>query len=309
MKQFAPVFLLLITACGTSDMLPGVELAHLGQGGGSNLEPLRTAFRARNPGYDVAWHHALDSYSASEATAVFFIQSGTGKGAATGPAREARQSELAVGDIVLLRPGETLSADGDLAAVRFDVPEPPGDDLPTFIRPDWDPNITDTPGGCATEAGAYRRILITWLGKNGPYLYHALNAHRVRITDSFSHYHPVENGFDEIYLVQMAGPEARLVVSEKVDLIESPQTITEEEAAGLLEVMPLQTGDLVFMPRGTMHRGMGNVLAQVISVPGFVPETEIGVDHHLKAINERLGLAGERALPYHAAAAAAPVVK
>ena len=78
-----------------------------------------------------------------------------------------------------------------------------------MIRPDWDPNITDIPGGCATETNAYRRILLTWKQEVGQYLYHALNAHRVRIMDSFSHYHPVEGGFDEFYLVQMALPDAQ----------------------------------------------------------------------------------------------------
>ena len=68
-------------------------------------------------------------------------------------------------------------------------------------------------------------------------------------------------------------------------------------------------GDLVYLPRGVMHRGLGGVLAQVITVAGFRPGAEIGVDHHLRAINERLGLAQGEALPYHAAAAVRAVVK
>ena len=47
----------------------------------------------------------------------------------------------------------------------------------------------------------------------------------------------------------------------------------------------------------------------MITVPGFIPGSEIGVDHHLRAINERLGLRGERALPFNAEASEGPVVK
>ena len=42
----------------------------------------------------------------------------------------------------------------------------------------------------------------------------------------------------------------------------------------------------------------GGALVQVISVPGFVPRSEIGVDHHLWAINRQLGLEPPDALPF-----------
>lgn len=284
--------------------MPGIELAHLDRDGAPALAAVRESFRASNPGYDLDWHPHLESFEGQAACAVFFIQSGESRARV-----DDTGSEVGVGDIVLVRTGSRLQLEGPVAALRFDVPIAPDVDLPAFIRPDWDPRITDTPGGCAEETGAYRRILLTWLGKNGPYLYHALNAHRVRITDSFSHYHPQDGGFDEIYLVQMAGPEARLVVSEQVELIESSDTICAEQAAGLLTEIPLRVGDLVFLPRGTMHRGLGGVLAQIITVPGFLPGSEIGVDHHLKTINERLGLEGDRALPFNAKSSQSAVVK
>jgi hypothetical protein len=99
-----------------------------------------------------------------------------------------------------------MQVDSALGLLVFTVPEIPKDDLPGFIRPDWDPHITGIPGGCATATNAYRRILLTWKGGVSAYLFHALNAHRVRITDSFSHCHPEVNGFDEFYLVQMVQP-------------------------------------------------------------------------------------------------------
>jgi hypothetical protein len=58
-----------------------------------------------------------------------------------------------------------------------------------------------------------------------------------------------------------------------------------------------------------MHRGLGGALVQVISVPGFVPRSEIGLDHHLWAINKQLGLRGDAALPFHVVAARTSVVK
>ena len=60
---------------------------------------------------------------------------------------------------------------------------------------------------------------------------------------------------------------------------------------------------------GRGHYQRSRVLAQVITVPGFRPGAEIGVDHHLRAANERLGLAGDAALPFNAEASLAPVVR
>ena len=171
---------------------------------------------------------------------------------------------------------------------------------------DWTPGITDTPGGCATETGAYRRVVLTWARRNGPFNYRELNAHRVRITDSFTHYHPEVGGFDEFYLVQMVQPGAKLLVSRHTD------AIVAEDLGGLspdevFEEIELQVGDLVYLPRGTVHRGLGGVLAHVITVPGFIPGAEIGVDHHLAAINEANGWDGAAALPLHAAGARRPI--
>jgi len=299
-----------IASCSVSSVEQepvAVKAAHLGRPGGDEvgLAVIRSAFAGRNPGYQLDWREALGSLSAEGTPRIVFVQAGEGRGTIDGGA----PSELTVGDIVLLRPGEELRCEGGLSALVFEVPDPLPEELPGFIRPDWDPSITDTPGGCAEETGAYRRILLTWKESVGPYVYHGLNAHRVRITDSFSHYHPLEGGFDEFYLVQMVQPGAHLLTSDRTERIESPGTVTAEEAGGLLESRTLAVGDLVYLPRGTVHRGVGGVLAQVITAPGFVPGAEIGVDHHLRAIDERLGLEGEAALPYHEAASLDAVVK
>ncbi len=247
---------------------------------------------ALSPDAAVDWLPGLAESAAHQRSEVLFVQSGPGSVDLDGGAG----SEAGVGDLVLLRPGERARFRPPLDVLRFRLAQPLPDGLPAVIRPDHDPRITDTPGGCATEAGAYRRVCLTWEGKNGPYLYHALNAHRVRIRDSFSHYHPVDGGFDEIYLVQDALPGAEIVVSERLPELLDPSGLEDAaDAAGLLRRVPVRAGDLVLLPRGTVHRGLGGVLAQVITLPGFVPGAEIGVDEAIRAVNARFGTA----LPHH----------
>lgn len=293
----------------SSDGPSAIRVARLGDGG-TSLAELRAAFRKRNPRHDLEGEPTLKELLANDSSRVVFVQ-----GAGSVPAQlhsaggKTCESELAVGDIVLVRPGERLELGSSIAALVFTVPDPLPGALPTFIRPDWDPRITDTPGGCAEQEGAYRRILLTWSEAVGPYTYHGLNAHRVRITDSFTHYHPPEGGFDEFYLVQLAPPGARVLVSEDVVGIEAPQQMTRGRAARVIRSLPLEVGDLVYLPRGTAHRGLGGALVQVITVPGFRPNAEIGLDHHLLEINRRLGLSGEDMLPYNTPASSGAVVK
>ena len=266
----------------------------------SGLAELSEAFRSANPGYDLEFHGGATSLARSPAARVLFVQRGEARGTLDG-----QDSDLTPGDVVLLRPGQELTCAPALDLLAFSLPGALPGELPGFVRPDWDPRITDQPGGCATETGAYRRILLTWLPATGPYQLHALNAHRVRIQDSFTHYHPRQGGFDELYLVQAVQPGARLLSSDDVAAIEA-RDLGALAPAQLFDVTPLRTGDLVYLPRGTIHRGLGGVLAQVIAVPGFVPGTEIGVDEHLRALNARLALAGPDALPVHTPADAAP---
>lgn len=301
--------------CGTLDRAGGAEsailIAHLGRADGDpeGLQAIRNAFGRSNVGYDVAYFGRTNHIQTASTYRIVFVQEETA-GLRTLPGRvDDHVSEIGGGDIILLPPHSALIAQDNLDFLVFETPEPFPDGLPTFIRPDWDEKITDTPGGCATETGAYRRILLTWMEPNGPYIYHALNAHRVRITDSFSHYHPVNGGFDEFYFVQMVQANGRIIVSNKTDRIEDPAGVTRDVAAHLLQTHDLEVGDLVYIPRGVVHRGVGGVLAQVITVPGFRPGAEIGVDHHLRAINENLSLLGDEALPYNKAASTNAIVK
>lgn len=282
----------------------GMLVSHLDSGEPTGFTAIREAFKKRNEGYDLSYFHQVMAIEPGEGYRLAFLQSGGGT-AVLG----SDSSKVSVGDILYLQPQQSLAFDSLMSFLVFSLPDALPEEIPAFIRPDWDLNITDTPGGCATETNAYRRILLTWEGKNGPYLYHALNAHRVRIVNSFTHYHPLEGGFDEFYLVQMAQPKARLITSEKVERIIAPESVQQEEVPGLLQETPLKVGDLVYLPRGVVHRGIDGVLAQIITVPGFIPGSEIGVDHHLKAINDNLMLEGDMRLPYHEEAAQQVVIK
>ena len=279
--------------------------ANLASGDREGLSAIQESFSQRNPGYELYYYAHISRLPAVGFPRVLFVQAGeTEVHLSTGIT-----SEVSVGDIILLQAHTRLKADSSLYLLSFKVPDTPPDSLPAFIRPDWDENITDIPGGCATETGAYRRILLTWKDKVGKYLYHSLNAHRVRIMDSFTHYHPIKGGFDEFYLVQMAMPGAKLITGTAVTQISQPNKVKKAQIENLLQTHGLEVGDLVYLPRGTIHRGLDGVLAQVITVPGFVPGSEIGVDHYLRQINDRLKLTGDAALPLNEAASHEAVVK
>jgi hypothetical protein len=273
------------------------------------FESLRADFARANPGYALEFLSACTLVREAGETRALFVHGGEATAEVRSGGREPSRSPLGIGDVVLLRAGERLALENPLELLSITLPGPFPAELPTYLRPDWDPRLTDTPGGCAEDSGAYRRILLTWLATNGPYVHHALNAHRVRMTDSLSHYHPRDGGFDELYLVQGLSPGARLYTSTRVDRLRAPDRLAREELVDLVVEHPLAVGDLIWFPRETMHRAIGGVLAQVITVPGFRPGAELGLDHHLRAINERFGLRGESALPYREASSHGPVKK
>ncbi|HIG85595.1 MAG TPA: hypothetical protein EYQ25_00990 [Planctomycetes bacterium] len=265
--------------------------------GAAGLAPIALALQSSAPGYGLAWWQ--DGLTAPDSTSIAFVQDGEGEGILLGETQT-----IARGDVLVLPPGAELNANG---LSGFCVSLPFGTDashLPGFLRPDQDPAFTDQPGGCAEEESAYRRILLTWDKANGPHVLQALNCHRVRMWDSLSHYHDFQNGFDEFYLVQGVEPDAKIWTGPAAAICAEEVTAVD----GLLRPTTPRVGDLIHIPRGTVHRATGGVLAHVITVPGFVPGAEIGVDHHLRRISERLGLP-PGTLPYREASSDGPVVR
>ena len=277
-----------------------IHAAHLGRSDAAGFASLKAQFERANPGAALSGHRRVTALEPARVDRVVFVHGQDTQGVQQGRFLLPMRVAYTVGDLVLLSAGMPLETNGaPVDLLVFDLTQPLPEGLPIFVRPDNDTKISDTPGGCATDADAYRRVALTWMPEKGPYVYHGLNAHRVLITDSFTHYHPVDTGWDEFYLVQDVRDGGGIWVSRETDRITSPDEVTAQEAGDLLEWLPLETGDLVLLPRGTVHRGFGGVLVHVLAVPGFVPDNEIPVDDDLRAINERLGLTGAAALPCH----------
>ncbi len=279
-----------------------ILISNIQKGKDNAFAKIQSEFAKNNPGYQLDYFFNIKLVEKTDVSRLLFIQDGGGTMDLNGHA----SSKFSVGDIVAIRPSDQVYADSAFSALVISTPDEFPNEIPTFIRPDWDPNITDIPGGCATETNAYRRILLTWKSSVGKYVYHSVNAHRVRIMDSFTHYHPVVGGFDEFYLVQMAAPSATLLTSQQVPIIENNEEADESEMENIIQSHPLKVGDFIYLPRGVLHRGLGNALVQVITVPGFVPGGEIGVDHHLLSINNRFR---SLRLPYNKEASIKAIVK
>ena len=274
---------------------PDVVVAHVsGSKRGEGVAELNQRLGQVAPGYSVVVHDASSPLPPG-AQGVTFLQ---GEGEFVGEGSQ--PLSLRIGDMVIHRSdGPSSIRTGD-ELVSFVLPtdvmiDP---DIPTLIRPDFDPRLTDRPGGCATDPGAYRRLLLTWNPERGPYVLHGFNCHRVRIDDSFSHYHPVEGGFDEFYLVQEAPAGARLIVSRRTSELLAG-AVEAGDVDELIRSIPLEAGQLILIPRGVTHRGLGGAVIQVLAIPGFLPGQEIPMDEAIRKVNGRFALIGDRALPVH----------
>ena len=129
---------------------------------------MASAFATANPGHSLAFAAATRELAVQPVARVGLVQAGEanmqiackqaecmpGEPSAASP----RSSPVGVGDVVVLEPGEAASFDAPLDLLVFALPVTPDRSVPRAIRPDWDPRITDTPGGCATDGKAYRRI-------------------------------------------------------------------------------------------------------------------------------------------------------
>ncbi len=289
---------------------PAIE-ARLDLPGGPGLSSLAATLSTRNPGTSLHFAPSTGAIEADEVDRVVFIQRGETEGEVITVNGRRVASLLRVGDLLALRPGDVARFESPVDVLSFGISEPLDDSVPPIIRPDFDPALTDSPGGCATDPGAYRRLLLTWDPARGPYVNHGFNCHRVRIDDSFTHYHPVDGGWDELYLVQEAPEGARLLVCRETERLDREQLssdpasgrsrLSENEINGLFESIPLHAGSLVLLPRGLAHRGLGGAVVQVIAVPGFRPGFEIPLDGAIQRLNGRFLLTGDRRLPLHLA--------
>ncbi len=285
-------------------LAPAAMDARLDLRGAPGLDALARSFAERNPGSSIDFLPGATFLEASDAHRVAFVQRGDCR-AEVGGRGSLETTPLRVGDLLALKPGGEVVLDRPVDLVVFTIAEPLASTVPSVIRPDFDPALTDSPGGCATDPGAYRRLLLTWDPQRGPYVNRGFNCHRVRIDDSFTHYHPVDGGWDEIYLVQEAPAGAELLVCRDTARLDREQLdsegarLGEDDLDGLFESIPLRAGSLVLLPRGLAHRGLGGAVVQVIAVPGFKPGYEIPLDRSIQRLNGRFALTGGRRLPLH----------
>lgn len=299
---------IVVAACSSPvpEVAPGVRVAPLNEGSSAEFELLAAEVANRNPGYKVAFLRESRALPAADELRLAFVQRGTSTIEIEGEG--VTSSDVLEGDLIVLRPLHALRVAAPVDLVVFTVPTSVGPlpfDVPPVLRPDHDPAIDDQRGGCATEDKPYRRLLLTWRSENGPYVFHGLNAHRVKIENSFTHYHPVDGGFDEFYLVQRGKPGAELLTSARRESIEKESL--DPRAESWLFRHPLVHSELVYIPRGVVHRGIGGAVVMVITIPGFRPGAEIGVDHHLRAIAERSGASSN--VPFHEEASKGPIVR
>ena len=293
----------------TSMAPPSIE-ARLDRPGAPGFAALAARFAEGNPGSTVRFHAGTTTVPAADRHRVVFVQRGGTRGVVVPEDGGRVESDLRVGDLLALRPGDAVRFETAIDVVAFDIGEPLAATVPPIIRPDFDPALSDRPGGCATDPGAYRRLLLTWDPERGPYVNHGFNCHRVRIDDSFTHYHPVDGGWDELYLVQEAPPGAELLVCRETARLDREQLdpagpagslppLGAPELDGLFQSIPLHAGSMVLLPRGLAHRGRGGAVVQVIAVPGFRPGYEVPLDQAIQRLNGRFALTGGRRLPLH----------
>ena len=290
---------------GGGRLAPPATSARLDLPGAPGFKTVKADYEHRNPGTKIDFVAGKRRIPGNRSTRVVFLQRGEGM-AKVEPAKEsATSSPFRVGDFLAMRPGDQATFDVPVDALVFTIKEPFDATIPRIIRADFDPELSDSPGGCATDPGAYRRLLLTWDPARGPYVHHGLNCHRVRIDDSFTHYHPVDGGWDEFYLVQDAPKGAVLLTSRETERLEREDIggegdrLSEDDMAAVLERHELHAGSLVLLPRGLTHRGLGGAVVQVIAVPGFKPGFEIPMDRAIRRVNDRFALTGGRALPLH----------
>ena len=90
----------------TSPDQPEMMVVKLGKGDADGFEKVREAFSSRNPGYDLDYRNNIRSVESHHSYRVVFIQQGWPQVKLT----SGQSSEVTVGDIVLMQPGEGLGS-------------------------------------------------------------------------------------------------------------------------------------------------------------------------------------------------------
>ena len=269
-----------------------VLVARLGGGEERSLAAIGRRLEERHPGYRLRWFDELALRAGDHPILVLLEGSGW-----AGVRRASRGtqvfSEVGPGDRVLLRPGEELFAQAAITALAIRSPHPLPPSLPTFLR--------------ATDG---RPPALSWLPAAGPgtaaHAYQGLNVERVHVRDTPTHVHPREGGFDVLLWVRSTAAPTSLVDLGDAAWLARTDDALRGELAQRARSVALEPGSLVYVPRGVVHRIIGDAEVDVVAIPGFLPGGERTVDAELRALNERFGLSGATALPVYDPAPGAP---
>jgi hypothetical protein len=253
-------------------------LARLGKAEGDEggWASLCAEFESGNHGYSLSWIPETKELNPGGKGVCFFV----GFGTADGRIGEAR-SRVTGGDLVLLRPGETLVLDAPLSGLVLTIPRPFPPDLPHWIHPNSDPRLSRSAMISANAAPAsspdtdYVLDLLAWNAERSPYLCHSVNAHRIRVSESAAYMHPLEGGHDQLYWIREASAGAELWI-DSAEAAEQGLSSAAQAAGPVLEAHALQIHDLILVPRGRVHKLKG-VSAIAISVPGTRPGSFVRV--------------------------------
>jgi len=109
--------------------------------------------------------------------------------------------------------------------------------------------------------GPYRKTMKGWNIK------YPINIHHVPIYDSTPHYH---RKLTEIYLVQRGNGKLFLE-----DVIERDEREIIKTKRNYDPPIPLRKGSMVIIPSHIIHYANGNMLVNVLAIPGFIPGDEV----------------------------------
>ncbi|RLE89373.1 MAG: hypothetical protein DRJ49_03250 [Thermoprotei archaeon] len=200
---------------------------------------------------------------------------------------EGSYEPLKVGDQVVLRSNEKLLVRGNMKYIWIEDLKgiPPRTSTLRRVR-----YLKDLTGGCNIAFDPFRRLALTWnikgISKENPDGYNRVNNHIVNMAEEFSrtHFHPSEaigggKAQHELYLVLDPSEFGLRTYGRKSYAYFFPDLDDLSKYVKL----DLRPGDVVYIPPGTGHRAI-NVLAAVITLPGFKPRNEWYIDKKIKRL-------------------------
>jgi len=194
---------------------------------------------------------------------------------------------IGVGDQIVVNQDENVKVKGNIECIWIEDLKAvnPHTSITRRVR-----YLKDLAGGCNISFDPFRRLPLTWyvkgITKDNPDGYNRVNSHIVNMAEEFSrtHFHPPKaigggKPQHELYLV-LDPAEYNLKTYGRVSYAYFYPDL--EDLSKYVKVY-LKPGSIVYIPPGVCHRGM-NVLANVVTLPGFKPQNEWYIDKKIKRL-------------------------